>query len=71
VFAALNPKQFEAYFVRWMSGRCPTLAEQVVLQDTGQIHGMHLRHQVISAERRVEEELQSRDCRIEGNWGTP
>ncbi|CAE6866802.1 hypothetical protein R75461_08327 [Paraburkholderia nemoris] len=26
VFAALNPKQFEACFIRWMSGLCPALA---------------------------------------------
>ena len=30
VFAALNPKQFEACFIRWVSQLCPALAGQVV-----------------------------------------
>jgi len=30
VFAALNPKQFEACFIRWMSRLFPALADQVV-----------------------------------------
>jgi len=29
---------------------------------------MHLGHQIVSTQCRVEEELQSRDCRAEGNW---
>jgi hypothetical protein len=30
VFAALNPKQSEACFIRWMKHLCPALADQVV-----------------------------------------
>ncbi len=30
VFAALNPKQFEARFMRWMNHVCPALEGQVV-----------------------------------------
>ncbi|HYS62338.1 MAG TPA: ISAs1 family transposase [Paraburkholderia sp.] len=39
VFAALNPKQFEACFIRWMSGLCPTLAGQVVAIDGKTVRG--------------------------------
>ncbi|KAB0636382.1 ISAs1 family transposase [Burkholderia latens] len=33
VFSALNPKQFEACFLHWMSHACPALAGQVVAID--------------------------------------
>ena len=43
VLAALNPKQFEACFIRWMSGLCPTLAGQVVAIDGKSVRGSHQR----------------------------
>jgi predicted transposase YbfD/YdcC len=39
VFAALDPEQFEACFLRWMSGVCPTLAGQVVAIDGKTVRG--------------------------------
>jgi predicted transposase YbfD/YdcC len=45
VFAALNPKQFEACFIRWMSGLCPTLAGQVIAIDGKTVRGSHQRGQ--------------------------
>ncbi|MFL9998447.1 ISAs1 family transposase [Paraburkholderia sediminicola] len=39
VFAALNPKQSEACFIRWMSGACPTLAGLVVAIDGKMVRG--------------------------------
>ncbi|VVE54730.1 ISAs1 family transposase [Pandoraea sputorum] len=43
VFAALDPEQFEACFVRWMSGLCPALAGQVVAIDGKTIRRSHQR----------------------------
>ncbi|WP_258187900.1 ISAs1 family transposase [Trinickia symbiotica] len=43
VFAALNPKQFEACFIRWMSQLCPALAGQVVAIDGKTVRGSHQR----------------------------
>ncbi|MGF6605022.1 putative transposase YbfD/YdcC, partial [Paraburkholderia sp. GAS448] len=43
VFAALNPKQFEACFIRWMSGLCPALAGQVVAIDGKTVRGSRQR----------------------------
>jgi hypothetical protein len=43
VFAALNPKQFEACFIRWMSGLCPALAGQVVAVDGKTVRGSRQR----------------------------
>lgn len=43
VFAALDPKQFEACFIRWMSGLCPALAGQVVAIDGKTVRGSHQR----------------------------
>lgn len=45
VFAALNPKQFETCFIRWMSGLCPALAGQVVAIDGKTVRGSHQRGQ--------------------------
>jgi predicted transposase YbfD/YdcC len=39
VFAALNPKQFEACFIRWMSHLCPALVGQVVAIDGKTVRG--------------------------------
>lgn len=41
VFAALNPKQFEACFIRWISGLCPALTDQVVAIDGKTVRGSH------------------------------
>jgi predicted transposase YbfD/YdcC len=43
VFAALNPKQFEACFIRWMTGMCPALTGQVVAIDGKTVRGSHQR----------------------------
>ncbi|WP_243751420.1 ISAs1 family transposase [Paraburkholderia sp. BL10I2N1] len=43
VFAALNPKQFEACFIRRMSRLCPTLTGQVVAIDGKTVRGSHQR----------------------------
>lgn len=50
VFAALDPLEFEACFVRWMCGLCPVLADEVVAIDGKTVrgsrsanqHGIHL-----------------------------
>ena len=42
-FAALNPKQFETCFIRWMSHLCPALARQVVAIDGKTVRGSHQR----------------------------
>jgi hypothetical protein len=39
VFAALNPRQFETCFVRWMRHLCPALADQVVAIDGKTVRG--------------------------------
>jgi predicted transposase YbfD/YdcC len=39
VFAALDPKQFEACFIRWMSHLFPALADQVVAIDGKTVRG--------------------------------
>ncbi|WP_321899964.1 ISAs1 family transposase [Paraburkholderia heleia] len=41
VFAALDPIQFEACFVRWMSRLFPSLADQVVAIDGKTVRGSH------------------------------
>lgn len=43
VFAALNPKQFEGCFIRWMRGLCPALVDQVVAIDGKTVRGSHRR----------------------------
>jgi predicted transposase YbfD/YdcC len=45
VFAALNPKQFEACFMRWMGHLCPALTAQVVAIDGKTVRGSHQRGQ--------------------------
>jgi predicted transposase YbfD/YdcC len=45
VFAALNPKQFEACFIRWMGHLCPALTGQVVAIDGKTVRGSHGRGQ--------------------------
>lgn len=39
VFAALNPKQFESCFVRWMGHVCPALGDQIVAIDGKTVRG--------------------------------
>ncbi|WP_260427277.1 MULTISPECIES: hypothetical protein [unclassified Burkholderia] len=39
VFAALDPLEFEASFVRWMRGLCPALADEVVAIDDKSVRG--------------------------------
>ncbi|BAX60971.1 ISAs1 family transposase [Burkholderia stabilis] len=39
VFAALDPLEFEACFVRWMRGLCPALADEVVAIDGKTVRG--------------------------------
>jgi predicted transposase YbfD/YdcC len=39
VFAALDPRQFEACFIRWVSRLCPALADQVVAIDGKTVRG--------------------------------
>ncbi|MCA8060124.1 ISAs1 family transposase, partial [Burkholderia cepacia] len=41
VFAALNPRQFEACFTRWMSGAFPTLSGEVIAIDGKTVRGSH------------------------------
>ncbi|WP_244137093.1 ISAs1 family transposase, partial [Burkholderia pyrrocinia] len=41
VFAALDPRQFEACFIRWMNHLCPTLTHQVVAIDGKTVRGSH------------------------------
>ena len=41
VFAALNPRQFEACFIRWMRHLCPALTDQVVAIDGKTVRGSH------------------------------
>ncbi|WP_321900126.1 ISAs1 family transposase [Paraburkholderia heleia] len=41
VLATLNPKQFEACFMRWMSHLCPALAGQVVAIRGKTVRGSH------------------------------
>ncbi|HEX7933507.1 MAG TPA: ISAs1 family transposase [Paraburkholderia sp.] len=41
VFAALDPKQFEACFIRWMSHLFPTLTDQAVAIDGKTVRGSH------------------------------
>lgn len=43
MFAALNAKQFEACFMRWMSSLCPALAGQVVSIDGKTVRGSRQR----------------------------
>ncbi len=43
VFAALNSRQFEACFIRWMSTLCPALAGQIVAIDGKTVRGSHQR----------------------------
>jgi len=54
--AALNPKQFEACVIRWMSHLFPALAEQVVTIDGKTVRGSHQRGEraihLVSARRR-------------------
>jgi predicted transposase YbfD/YdcC len=45
VFAALNPKQFEACFIRWMGHLCPALTGNVVAIDGKTVRGSHGRGQ--------------------------
>ena len=45
VFAGLDPKQFEACFIRWMSQLCPALAGLVVAIDGKTVRGSHQRGQ--------------------------
>lgn len=39
VFAALDPRQFEACFIRWVSRLCPALADQVAAIDGKTVRG--------------------------------
>ncbi|WP_269768978.1 hypothetical protein [Caballeronia calidae] len=41
MFAALDSKQFEACFVRWMSGLIPSLADQIIAIDGKTVRGSH------------------------------
>ncbi|MGU7844135.1 ISAs1 family transposase, partial [Burkholderia sp. AW33-5] len=41
VFAALNPRQFEACFTRWMSGAFPTFSGELVAIDGKTVRGSH------------------------------
>jgi len=41
VFAALNPRQFEACFIRWMRHLCPALTDQVVAIGGKTVRGSH------------------------------
>jgi predicted transposase YbfD/YdcC len=43
VFAALDPRQFEACFIRWMKGLCPALTDQVVAIDGKTVRGSRRR----------------------------
>lgn len=43
MFAALDPNQFEACFIRWMNGLCPVLAGQTVAIDGKTVRGSHQR----------------------------
>jgi predicted transposase YbfD/YdcC len=43
VFAALNAKQFEACFIRWMNGLCPALEGQVIAIDGKTLRGSNRR----------------------------
>lgn len=45
VFAALNPAQFEACFVRWMNALCPSLEGEVVAIDGKTLRGSRDRQQ--------------------------
>jgi len=45
VFATLNPRQFEACFIRWTSHPFPTLVDQVVAIDGKTVCGSHDRGQ--------------------------
>jgi predicted transposase YbfD/YdcC len=45
VFATLDSKQFEACFIRWMSGLIPSLVDQVVAIDGKTVRGSHQRDQ--------------------------
>lgn len=44
VFAALNAQQFEAYFIRWVQGICPTVAGDIWQDSAGLAFGRRSRH---------------------------
>lgn len=69
VFAALDSKQFQACFVRWMSTLCPSLAGEIVAMDGKTVRGAHDRRGGKSAIHMVSAFVCGRGITL-GQWKT-